>query len=282
MKNIYLPLNLNDSARQKIAFAVSVAKKFGSKLYLHYCCQVNLPAGANQHIYDSKMNEAVENAQIFLDGVAQEFENEKYDTNNEKIVIEKIISKTKNSITSTLIKQADVLLADLIILRSKEAGTFDETVGNSSVYALMKKINRPLLVLPHNCVFSDFEKWSFAIDFKQDYKKYFHLLLSLRQIFPFDLECLNVENGQNHEKAKNEFLEEIKKINAQNEKQISFKSLQKSKDGVGDTINQHLKTEKRNILVVSVNERTYLQNLLHKSTSKYLIFHPSVPTFFLH
>jgi len=257
MKQILVPTDFSDTASNAITYAAGLCKELGCEMSL--ITVMHVPAvDANAPLIG--MNDLME--------VQRKGSADRLLVIEEKIKKEHSISVTSSAIyglgSDVIVQEGakeDVLL--IVMGTNGASGILDKVLGSVST-AVVKRSETPVLVLPISSKYSKIKKVAFAYDYKEkitDQLEFVHELNASKNV---DIDVISIEPSESYS-------EEIV-LDKEGVKEVSIFA-----ETVKAGISKYLEKENIDVLAVKRHQRTFLEELFHKSTTKELLSNGKVP-----
>ena len=176
MKKILLPTDFSEIAEYALEYAAFFAKKTSGTL--HILTVIKSKSDKNNSSTQKKLDELT--ASLFLDGVEI-----------------KTHIKIGDSIKQSIVKCAEEIDVDLIIMGSNGASLFSEILLGSNTEKVIRKTRYSVLTIKHQMVSLKLRSIAFASDFSSPKNKAFHVVRDLAKLFNCTIHLLKV-NTPNH------------------------------------------------------------------------------------
>jgi len=263
MKNILVPIDFSKKSEYASKMAAKIAEKSGSTVYLLH--MIDLPTG----IIDmgAGSNFSIPESMLYIRKVK-----EKIIEFKDKFFPE--IKEVHHSIRfqnphQGILKYAEKIDADLIIMGSKGHSDFEEILIGSNTEKVVRTSTRPVIVVKRDCKKFKMKNLVFASSFKkEDKKEVFRKFLDFANHFNSKIQLLKVNTPSNFESthdAKEKIQKFIKdfqlpkySINIYNDASIEKGILNFSRDINAD------------LIALSTNGRSGLSHLFSASVTKEL------------
>ena len=263
MKNILVPIDFSKKSEYASKMAAKIAEKSGSTVYLLH--MIDLPTG----IIDmgAGSNFSIPESMLYLRKVKDkiiEFKDTFFPETTE--VHHSIRFQNPHQ---GILKYADKIDADLIIMGSKGHSDFEEILIGSNTEKVVRTSTRPVIVVKRDCKKFKMKNLVFASSFKkEDKKEVFRKFLDFANNFNSKVQLLKVNTPSNFESthdAKEKIQKFIKdfqlpkySINIYNDASIEKGILNFSRDINAD------------LIALSTNDRSGLSHLFSASVTKKL------------
>lgn len=190
------------------------------------------------------------------------------------------IACIQGEIVGEVCKYATKLKVDYVIMGTKGASGLKETFMGSNAASLIKKAQCPVIVVPEEAQFKKPRKVIFATDYNglknmEELEALKHLVTE----YNAELTLLNVVKPGDMTDA-NQAVQGLRLNSYFAPAPIKFEFIEEQ--GVESGINQFLESGQYDLLALVERRLGFLENLFHKSVSKQLAYHTSVPILVMH
>ncbi|WP_298882276.1 universal stress protein [uncultured Polaribacter sp.] len=271
MKNILVPIDFSKSSEYASKVASKIAKKTGATIYLIHL--IELPKGVIDIASTSKFS--IPESMLYLRKIREKillFRNQFF---NKSIKVEYFI-KLNNPLDG-IIKYADKIDADIIIMGSKGLSELEEITIGSNTEKVVRTSKRPVIVVK-----KDFEKFKlknlvFASNFKEENKVVFDKFVHFANTFNSKIHLLKVNTPANFQ-VTSETKQEIQNF-------ISDFNLEKHKINVYNDVSvekgilNFSKEINADLIALSTHGRSGLAHLFTGSVTKTLSKNALKPMF---
>ena len=191
MKNILVPIDFSKSSEYASKVASKIAKKTGATIYLIHL--IELPKGVIDIASSSKFS--IPESMLYLRKIREKILLFRDQFFNKSIKVEYFI-KLNNPLDG-IIKYADKIDADIIIMGSKGLSELEEITIGSNTEKVVRTSKTPVIVVK-----KDFEKFKlknlvFASNFKEENKEVFDKFVHFANTFNSKIHLLKVNTPAN-------------------------------------------------------------------------------------
>ncbi|PKV48286.1 nucleotide-binding universal stress UspA family protein [Aquimarina sp. MAR_2010_214] len=272
MRKILIPTDFSENAMNALRYAV--------ELFKYERCDFFLLHAYADEVYD---HDTVVSREVFNE-LKQKVHK------NSDVVLEKMLSEIKNispnprhefkllSMFGSLIDEANDLVdkenLDILIMGTRGETDDRKLTFGSNTLQVLKYVKCPLLVIPSGCSYSPPKNILFPTDYQLPFKRRELKLLStltksFRSVINFlyisDFDKLSIRQEDNKH-----FLKQSLPT-----AELIFH--QKASEDLTDGINQFIKSNEIDFLVMINSRRSYLESLLHQSTIDKIGLHIKIP-----
>ncbi|MDH5827719.1 universal stress protein [Sphingobacterium sp. SG20118] len=273
---ILVPIDFSENANTAIQFAIDLAIKRGFSIHLYHNYTVSSSSfdDGNEQIPEEYFKADVLMSSL-IDKLRADYPTLTFSSKCERgIITESLLKETKN----------ETYLA--IIMGTK--GKTDDTsaIMGSTTYAVSQKSNIPVIAIPFNYRTKNIQKIGLLSNFKYEE---LDTLNEYIKIFGtnVEVEIIHVHYHAESEADIEEKLEiwkyQIKKHTEITEVDIEVGSIKtdvEELDTIPEVINNMIREEEIDVVLITKTRRSFFERLFKKSVSKQIIHHPIIPTFF--
>jgi nucleotide-binding universal stress UspA family protein len=274
MKTILVPIDYSPVSDNALNYATGLALETGAKLFLFHLYSIPVPNGEMPFVMVADMHD-VENRDRL------------------KVLEEKIRKKTMGKINvqsealagfnnvEEILNQVKQKKADLIVMGiTGGTGKLAQALIGSTAISVLRKSERPVLIVPEKARFKKISKIVLACDYHNSLPR--RMKTILEEIAGLHQGKLSVLNMQNPEEA------------MENEKGRSFKAIHKTlakfepayfyeiSEAFDSGIESFILKQKADLLVMIPHKHNLFDRLLHGSNTQRMAFHTSIPLLSIH
>ena len=273
MKSILVPTDFSDSAENALMYAIDLAQKESAELIL-------------LHVYHleptvSYIDVPVPDDEIKL---SEEKWMEKLRTLQVKIthaggVRSQLVARLDLAVDG-IIKEAEERNCDLIVMGTHGESGLKDLLFGSITSRVIDRAHCPVIAVPQGALYHPVKKITYACNYSSVDIETLQKLLEIAEPFGAQLNILHVYEGDELEA-----MEEMKKFMSVVDKKIAYPNLSYQIIGGADVsrkLEEYLKTEAADLLVISTHEKTFRDKLFTTSTAHELVFHSQVPIMAFH
>lgn len=260
MKNIIVPTDFSENAKNAFEYAINIANHFGAKLHLIHVYEVRSTTGMMISIRDFLREEAESN----LSDLVKMYKHHLLrDTSLEAKAIE-------GYSMDTVARYAKYCKADLIVMGTQGASGLQSVFFGSNTVALVKKNVCPVLAIPAACTYEPISNITFALD-EEIIQRSAALdpLVKIAKAYDAQVNVLHVEKTEEFalvDPGVEIFLSEVNN---------SFHLVQNP--NINQAINDFVTNSGSQLLCMLRRERNFFEKLFHTSITKKEAFHSPVP-----
>jgi nucleotide-binding universal stress UspA family protein len=267
MKTILVPTDFSEPAANALQYAAALASQVRGKLILVHVIHksgslVNsgavLPAGGPvDEEYPEKLNQISKTLQL---------------ENGLQIEVEAICRY--GNLVATLKELVAAKSVDLVVMGTKGANNFLEKLVGTNTAGFMKKAACPVLAIPTQARFSGIKTIAYASDFESEAKTFLQQLFRFAALFKAQVAIVNIisEDQLNIFSNHRVMREIIREFAGQN-----YSLAQILENDVVTGLQDFVRESQAQVLAVAIHERGFLEGLFHKSVSRQLVYHPTLP-----
>ena len=273
MKTILFPTDFSANSIHASRYAAMLATKTGAKIIILHGYPVPIPiANEQQLIFDTEISvlksevDATENLGVFT----QKFIT---DTHLTSTNITQMIEY--GLLSDVIIKVANTTDIDCIVMGTKGMDdAIDRWIGTNA-QRVIESVECPVWLIPEKTPINLPKSILYAADFEEDEALATKKILEIAH--PLGATC-NVIHI--HEKFETNTFNTIEKEVADLEntfgnEDVTFKNL--NKEGVIDSLEVYIKTNKPDVLALAVYEKSFLRKMFNASISQYFVEDASLP-----
>lgn len=163
----------------------------------------------------------------------------------------------------------------LVVMGTKGESFADNILFGSNVFKVLDKIHCPVLIIPHNAIYENFEKIGYATDLKSDDLSIVEWLKELTEIFHIELFMMNVSADMvtTEEEVSKTMTEEVLFTKSPDQPNINYFQGKNIKHTLQEVIEEY------NVDILALKHRKYgfFHSLFHSSTSDDMVKHTKIP-----
>ena len=254
---ILVPTDFSDNARNAANYAAQLAKKINASLVLLHAYM--LPAPVSEVPY---MMVNVDEIQKDNERIAKE-ESEKLQSHGIRCTYLVRLGFPSDEIDAAIEDQP----IDLVVMGMRGKGTLEKWMGSTTT-STIKKITKPILVVPEDATYHDLQNVTYATDFT--YSVAFNIydpLLNLLKLFNAQLHIVHVSKDESK---------------GQGSLDPAFKAVPHEFHIIEDTdvrhgIESYLETHPTDLLVMVTHEHSFMERLFRKTHTTAMVYNTHVP-----
>jgi nucleotide-binding universal stress UspA family protein len=265
MKTILVPTDYSAAAKNAADYAVNFAKEIKARVLLFHAYSLPILPSPDA---------------LIVVPTAAEWHKDNEDLL--KIEVARLKRKTAVEISYKAVMglavdeiQEEEKKADFIVMGITGAGKLSEQLLGSITTATLKKVNKPVIVIPENVHYRNPDKIVLASDL--DPLKNTKILDRLKELvaqFKSVIYIVNVREGKGEVTVANAIAEVQLETKL---KDVEHFYYYLENENPVDGINEFVKTKKADMVAIIPHHYTFLERLFHSSFSKKMAFHIHVP-----
>ena len=281
MKNILVPVDYSDTAKNAAHYALGLSKQLGaSKIILYNAFQPPMPVDTIGIATDGNFNTLglydteglIESNKVHLERLKKEI-SEAYgnDTTVETISEYNLLTEGVKEIC----KSQDIAL---IVMGISEGDGLTETLTGSNSLDVAKQVTTPVIIVPHAATYQPIQQVLFTCDYKNVTDTVpITLLKNILTATGAHLHVLHIDADAETEEHRQQAA--ILK-NVLNDVSAQFHSLQHA--NFKEVVNQFVAQNNIDLLAAIPKRHRFFEGLFHHSRTKELAFHSSIPLLLMH
>ena len=268
MKKILFATDFSKNAEKAFHFALKIAEKHNAKLIMLHVFDVPPLWGQP---YMSDPNELTKQAAISWEHRLKELF-EKHNSNLKPVYI----AIENSSVVTGILSVIKMYAPNLVVTGTRGKSIIKEFFAGSTTKALVKQSPIPVLAIPENAIYRDFEKVLYASDFREADLVAMEVLIEL--LGPYNPEIRTIHISTDKEYQSNEKMEWFKDLVKENfsYKKTSFELL--ISDNIYDRLMDYLNQHNLQLLVMLEKERYgFLEEFFTEDLVTKMEFNTSIP-----
>jgi nucleotide-binding universal stress UspA family protein len=269
MKTILFPTDFSENANHAFRFAKMIVKAKNTKLILLHTYDLPLVAPVNDFTSRGQTMSIIDN-----DLRVAAYEQMKIHTNELDLKYDDYEVLVKEGSTvgeiSYCCKKNNI---DLIVMGTKGTTNSRDFLMGSVTAKVITKVKIPVLAVPESAKIQPFKKIVFAVDLMYNSTEQIKKAIKFCELNSCSLTFLHIEIGSEKEGVELKELKEIIGNNTKLELQLTLTSAETVQKG----ISSYLEENKTDLLILSNHTKSFFEKLFHKSVSKEMLLHGSVP-----
>lgn len=269
MKTILVPVDFSPASRNALHFAAQLGQKVGAELVLFHAYMLPTPVSEVPYMMVTADELQKENEQL----IRQEAKNvtTQYGARCQTLVRLGIASdEVKNYIRENP--------TDLIIMGMKGAGGIELIMGSTTTNVI-RKVNVPVLVVPHDCSFSPLKSIAYAADLDHPVNhNLYQPLLQLAAAYQSDLHIVHVQTNHTAETA-DKLMSRKEMQQAFTGYKFDFKTIENP--SVTHGVNEYLQKYPADLLVMMAHKHGFLEQLFTKNHTAAMAYATHTPLLIL-
>lgn len=275
MKHILIPVDFSEEAITATRFALEFAQHSASDLVLLTVFDAPLVPPASAFVSREKTEDTLEQRMehVALDRL-KSFAEEHIGTRvpTQFVALEGAFPAAT---IARFTKEHDV---HLVVLGTKGATWWGERFSGTVSSELMRKSDVPCLIIPAGVAWKGLNKWVFATDLRSDETPFFTEFAEWGERFGAQMTYLHIHRKGGIEHAPHPALEQFL---AQRSKGNTW-TVQLEGDEVPSALETFVETEQQDLLAVTTQTHTLLDQVFHTSLARRAALHGKVPLLVFH
>ena len=273
MKTILFPTDFSANSIHASRYAAMLATKTGAKIIILHGYPIPIPiANEQQLIFDTEISvlksevDATENLGVFT----QKFIT---DTHLTSTNITQMIEY--GLLSDVIIKVANSTDIDCIVMGTKGIDdAIDRWIGTNA-QRVIESVECPVWLIPEKTPINLPKSILYAADFEEDEALATKKILEIAH--PLGASCNVIHIHEKFETiTRNTIEKEVADLeNTFGNEDVTFKNL--NKEGVIDSLDVYIKTNKPDVLALAVYEKSFLRKMFNASISQYFVEDASLP-----
>ena len=270
MNTIIVPTDFSKNANNALTFAVELAKRNDSKIVV-----------LHTNHYDIAPSSIPPELELQQFRQLQIVTKEKLEQIQKEVLAKGVDCKTAVEIgplNDVLDEVSSRKRAKLIVMGTQGASGLKETFLGSNTGNAINHTKTPILAIPENYSFNDFEKVVFTTNYERRSAMDFKHLIQMIELFRSNIKILHIANGDlsyaEEEKLLNKFENEMK----EKYPSVNISSQLMYGEETENIMTDFIKREHVNLVCFTTKHRSLLERIFGKpSVTKKMIYHSSVP-----
>ncbi len=263
MQKILIPTDFSPVADNALDYAIEIAAKFKSELYLYHVYSFHRKVDYNWDFPEDEQPyiKNIEERMNFKKRKFMKKINEKGLSIEIKVVEDNIFSLFKRKVL-----KHDI---DLIVMGSKGASGLEKVIFGSVAATALEMAEVPVLVVPPEYSFVPFEQIVLATDLNEVTNSALSPLQKLASAFGAKVTVLNVNAGSDKETPRPVYLS-LEGV------ETSFREVPLSQS-INESINEFIQKDKFDLMCMIRREKGFFESLFHKSVTKTQVYATKIP-----
>lgn len=270
MNTIIVPTDFSKNAENALTFAIAIAKKNESKIVVVHTNHYDMAA--------STIPPELE-AQQFIQ--LQKLTKDKLEAIQKEVISKGVECKTALEIgplNDVLDEIATRKRAKLIVMGTQGASGLQETFLGSNTGSAINNTKTPVLAVPEDYTFNDFEKVVFTTNYERRSAMDFKHLINLIELFRSNIKILHVANGELNYAEEEKLLTTFENEMKEKYPSVNISSQLMYGEETENIMTDFIKREYVNLVCFTTKHRSLLERIFGKSSiTKKMIYHSSVP-----
>lgn len=267
MKSILIPTDFSKNAENAMYYGLEFAQRKGCEVILLNVCPF-IYYGSSR--VDPVLQQLEDYSKETLSSTISKLkESEKYKDVSIKGV--NMLGNLVLSILQTSIK----FQTDLIVMGTKGASGMNKMLFGSNTTEVIRSSKLPILIVPENAVYRNFEKIVYAIDYKEDNLKMIREMLNIISLFKVQVQTLHIatKNTLEEEIQHRGFRKLMKDVfpKAFDSHQLIFNS------SVFEGMEKFLSEDINSLLALNHHKKSFVDSLMLNSLTQEMAYQKQIP-----
>ncbi len=271
LKKILIPVDFSEASRKAFFYAVELAKKAGID-ELTVANAFMPSAEADYPNYVPPMADYLKVREKMLHDFAEEMSQQ----TGMKIEKDLLIGFAADELVN-LSKQYD-----LIVMSTTGEGGFLSKIFGSVSISVARHAKCPVILVPENVVAKDVHHILYACNYESAHEEMLEEMLRFNELFKANVHFVHVRGSKDttdFERIKDEIFH---KLFEGGEPLFGFYMAEISSDSVEEGINDYVQSHQIDLVVMVTKQRSFWEELFHKSATKELALHTHTPVMAFH
>ena len=278
MKNIIVPTDFSDTAKNAFLYAKNLAKEFSSKLKLVHVCHPNTDA-STYGISIPNIGELLEIRQSQLD---------KFIHQDEKDDLSEVIETSMYDQEVYIGYAGDELVriskeenVDLLLMGTTGKGGLLENMFGSVSTHVSQKAHCPVWLIPPQAKYTGIKNILYASNYESADEIILHKISQFANLCKANVHLVHVNESKKEGDYKFEELI-LKELFEKKAPALDFKMSTIQSDKVWEGIDEYSQENNIDLVVIVTQHRNLWERITHKSITKEMVLHASLPLLVLH
>ncbi len=273
IKKIVVPTDFSETADNALQFALDMAKEVQAEVQVVH---IHSPALNGPSAPKLVEEPGLQYKQSLLDMLTKPPLGQKEISEDQKY-----ISKTsliKGFVAEEIQKLSEDSKTDIIIMGTRgQSGLMEKLFGSISL-EVARKANCPVLLVPEEAQFKGFQKIVYASNYHPAEETVLPTIIDFARPFNSMLHIAHIdEQKQNKYFVQSNYLGQISK-----DSNITIKLTTIESENILKGLNRYAEEQKTDLMVMATIQRTFLNQLFHKSITQRMVYNTKIPLLVLH
>ena len=274
MKRIACPIDFSEAANNAVDYAANLTKYFGAELVLLHIVQEPLlkstASVTNVLPLEARVKTAEERLQEYKEMVQADY----------SILCSISVKSDISNVTNALKKEIENEDYDLIIMGTNGAEDLNQFYFGSHTYKVIKKISKPLILVPEGHVFTPLEKIIYASDYNREDVAVLNSLVDLTKTFDAQITVLHfIEHATQNGKDIFLIFQELYKDHVKDD-QMEFEHIVSKEPA--ESLDDYMHKNNADLLVLTTHQYSFLERIFHDSVTRRLALIANYPILVYH
>ncbi len=279
VKKILVPIDFSPASVVALDYAVAIAKVLGSQItvYHSFTPMADISLASGNVTVEAETEKLMRQFSRQAESLITAYQSVSYQNKARFLNIDTLI---KVGYLSNDIEELTATTYDLVVLGTKGVTGIDEVIFGSVAGNVANIAKCPVLVVPAKATFKGINHIVYATELNRYDTVIIDELLEFATAFKASMVCLHI----NTKPAM--VVEELDEMTELQEKywftpisQLRFELI--SGESVLKELNQYIDEQEPDIMTVLRQDRSFIENIFHKSISQKMAFHSKVPVLIL-
>lgn len=273
LNKILFPTDFSSSANNALLFAIDLCKRTNASLHVLYVQSMPImDASYPMDSYLPILKQIEESANANLEGL----KNQKLIPSGIDFVIHQSVG---NHVALEITNFAESSKMDLIVMGTKGASGIESVLIGSNAASVVSKAIIPVLVIPPSAHTTQLKNLLYASDYNEPEFPALNQLQYFAALYKANINVLHVSTESDNYFDMGNSLFTSKK----NEGKLADITIINRKDmEITDAITEQIKERQIDLLVLAKHNRSFFDRLFHRSISRQMAFHTTIPLLVLH
>lgn len=276
MKTILVPTDFSENSKNALRYAYGLAKAMDAKIHLFHAYHIpyihaEMPAG----MYQTAINEAEQESKEEMEKMAQNILKR---DEAEGVACE--YEARLGFAVEEVLNAAERNEADLIIMGTQGINGVADAIFGSITSSVIDKAEGPVMAVPEHSEFKPYDQIAFATSYDASDLQALQELATLAKAFEATIKVVHVnKEGENIQKEQEDDFKKLIK------EKVDYHSIQFEvceADDIAEGINKYVDEHRIDLIGLMKKKRGMFQSLFHKSITRKMAFHASVPLLAYH
>lgn len=261
MKEILVPTDFSDSARNALDYAVALANRFGSKILLYHVFKIRITSRTFVSIDAVLKEEAEDKMQDIIESYRSRL---KAGTSMGGLAM-------RGDVIPAITHRAETEPADLIVMGTEGASGIRGIVMGSTAVGVLEDTNIPVLVVPKGAAYTGLQSLVLALDEKAvRNRKVLEPLFRIAQVYDLPIKVFHKTDPEHPSEIDEKIAPLFQDVNYALYYEASEMSTR-------DSIIRYARREMADLLCLVRRKRNFLEKLFQSSTTREQVLHGNIP-----